>query len=146
MTEPELHKRREQRYPRINVRLPAFISTIDAEADPETGQPFFRTSEEICANLSHGGAFILTTDAVAPGRRLLVELDIPGGPRVQTIGRVAWTKCEISSPDTAVPLGIGIEFLGGSQEHTAAIERFVKRAGRRSQPSDVPTTGPAPRP
>ena len=68
-----------QRYSRLSVRVPVRISSIDPEFDPTTGKPFFYTSEEVCLNLSRGGAFVATGDGIAPGRRLLVELDLPDG-------------------------------------------------------------------
>ena len=65
---------RQQRHRRASVRLTVRISTIDPEIDEETGKPYFRTSEELCQNLSRGGAFLMTDETLSPGRRLLVEL------------------------------------------------------------------------
>ena len=70
---------KEQRYRRVQVSVGIRISTIDPETDPATGRPYFRTSEETCANVSRGGAYVETTEAISPGRRLLLEIELPGG-------------------------------------------------------------------
>ena len=130
---PEPEQRPEQRYRRVAVRTSVRISTIDPETDPTTGAPYFRTSEETCGNVSRGGAYVETEEAVAPGRRLLVEIDLPEGERVQAVGRVAWTKTALSpqpgagaNPSEAKPSqGMGIEFLGASRDELQRIERLV---------------------
>ena len=68
-----------QQHRRLNVRVPIRISSIDPERDPETGKPFFRISEEYSSDLSGGGAFIACSEAITPGRRVLLEIDIPNG-------------------------------------------------------------------
>ena len=133
MPEVSLNNRRHRR---VTTRVTVRISTIDSETDPATGKPYFRSTEETCANLSRGGAFIETDDPISPGRRLLVEIDLPGGPALQTIGRVAWSK-SILSPTGKLGQqpgsGIGVEFLGGSPEHFAALESHLARRQRRAQ-------------
>ncbi len=122
--------------PRISVRLRARISTIDPETDPFSGKLFFRTSDETCANVSRGGAFVSMRETIPPGRRLLVELEIPGGQQIQAVGRVAWTRTTMA---TEMPAGedresgIGIQFLGGTRDEMQALERFVTRTLRREQ-------------
>ena len=138
--------------PRIAVRLRARISTIDPETDPFTGKPFFRTCEETSANVSKGGVFVSMRETIAPGRRLLVELSIPGGQTVQAVGRVAWTRATLgSSPTTPAgntgagersETGIWIEFLGGARDELHALERFVSRATR-ARKSERSSTAPA---
>jgi hypothetical protein len=134
----------ERRHPRVDVRMNIRISTIDPELDPGSGKPYFRTSEETCANVSRGGAFVLTLDPMEPGRRLLVEMEIPGGPSLQAIGRVAWAKAEISSNGDRTS-GIGVEFLGGSPEQLGALDDYISRMDRRRRSTDR-AQKPAPRP
>jgi hypothetical protein len=131
--------------PRIPVRLRARVSTIDPETDPFTGKRFFRSTEETCANVSRGGAFVSMRDVIPPGRRLLVELEIPGGRPVQAVGRVAWTRSSVMRDDpqdhTDLPAGssvanasepgIGVEFVGCRRDEMIALERFVTRSIRR---------------
>jgi hypothetical protein len=134
-------ERRVQRYHREAVRLPVRISSIDAEVDPETGKPFFLTAEEMCGDISRGGAFIMTQEPPRPGARLLVELELPGGEAVQTVARVAWTRVRFPSEGSDVQTGFGLEFLGGARRHLAAIERFVN--GPTPAKLRTPGKGPA---
>jgi len=145
MSDSTAAPRRTQRYPRAPVRLPVRISTIDAETDPATGDPFFLSTDEECLDLSRGGLFVVTHEAVRPGSRLLVELAIPGGPEVQAIGRVAWSRNAPAASAAERRPGVGIEFLGGSHESLSAVERYVDRMARRAR-RDAPTPAPRPRP
>jgi len=87
---------------------------------------------------------VLSPEPIAPGRRLLLELDIPDGPSIQAMGRVAWTRTVLEpsgedsgssdSADSArstsslssTDSGFGIEFLGGSPEHLSRLEAFLE--------------------
>lgn len=117
----------QRRHERVPVEVKVRISTIDPETDPRTGKPYFRTSEETCANVSRGGTFVVTGDPVAPGQRLLLEIDIPDGSVIQTIGRVAWTRCVMEPSGRATSSGFGIEFMGGSPEHLSKLQAFLDR-------------------
>ena len=119
------HNRR--RHPRIQASLPVRISTIEPERDPWTGRPFFRASQETCANVSRGGAFVQTSEPLAPGRRILVELKLPNGAPLEAIGRVAWTKRVMTPHERNREAGVGIEFLGGVAEHFSALQEFIDR-------------------
>lgn len=156
MADSTIYNRRQQRHRRVAVALPVRISTIDAEIDRETGKPFFRSSEETCANVSRGGAFVATADPVAPGRRILLEIDLPSGESVQTIGRVAWSQTQLAEAHSDergdehsdnrgdATVGIGVEFLGGSPEHLSALERYVIRAVRSARRPLPAATQPQP--
>ena len=133
-----------QKHPRLCVRMRARISTIDPETDPWTGKTFFRTSVETCANVSRGGAFVATTESIPPGRRVLLELEIPGGRQVQAVGRVAWTKTPLAAGAPAGnndPVGIGVDFLGGPRHQVLELEQFIARSLRRRRLSDKPGSG-----
>ena len=120
--------RATQRYRRVEVEVGVRISTIDPETDPETGAPYFRTSEETCANVSRGGAYVETSETVSAGRRLLVELDLPSGEALQTVGRVAWTKAQVQTADGQRRTGMGIEFLEATPEELRRLEEFLDDA------------------
>ncbi len=122
MSEPTTIPRRHQR---IAVDVPVRISTIDPEEDASTGRRFFRLSEESCINVSRGGAFIRTVDDLPPGQRLLVELQLPNGRRIETIGRVAWSRAVLVPEGRSKQSGIGVEFLGGKPEQFTALEDFI---------------------
>jgi Tfp pilus assembly protein PilZ len=114
-----------RRYPRVAANLDVRISTIEPERDPWTGRPFFRASQETCGNVSRGGAFVRTEEEFTPGRRLLVELKLPDGSPLETIGRVAWTKRVLGGPAGEESVGVGVEFIGGSPDELARLETFI---------------------
>jgi uncharacterized protein (TIGR02266 family) len=123
-----------RRHRRVHTAFPVRISTIEPERDSYTGRPFFRASHEVCANVSRGGAFVQTREPLDPGRRLLVEVHLPGGRPLEAIGRVAWTK-RIMAPNPGDPeSGIGIEFIGGSAEQFAALEDYIETAEEIPEP------------
>lgn len=114
---------------RIDADIPVRISTIEPDRDPLTGRSYFRASQETCANVSRGGAFIRTAELLDPGRRVLVELSLPDGARVEAIGRVAWTQRSMVAAGAELGCGVGVEFLGGSVEQFTILEDFVRRRG-----------------
>ena len=117
------------RQPRIRANFPVRISTIEAEQDPWTGKSYFRASQETCGDVSRGGAFVRTTEPLGPGRRVLLELQLPNGSQVEAIGRVAWTRRTLSSGQPHPDAGVGVEFLGGATDELAALDDYLSRAG-----------------
>ena len=116
-----------RRHPRIALRVPVDVSTIDPETDPRTGRPYFRECQELCGNLSSGGMFIASADPPGPGRRLLLRIHTPdGAPPIEAVGRVAWRKPE--APVGLEQPGVGVEFLRPSEATRAAIERMLDSA------------------
>jgi uncharacterized protein (TIGR02266 family) len=113
-----------RRHRRVRVEASIRLSTIDAEIDPWTGRPFFRAWEERCANLSRGGAHVRTHEPLALGRRVLIEVTLPGGAGMEAIGRVAWARPERDGGDDA-GFGLGVEFLGGRPDQVVRLERFL---------------------
>jgi hypothetical protein len=125
MAQESSHERR--RYPRVHLQVPIRMSTIDPELDPWTGRPFFRTCEETVADLSRGGARVQSREPLAPGRRLLLELDLPDGRCFEAIARVAWARLEPGAGNDAAEgaYGLGLEFLGGTPDHVTRLETFL---------------------
>lgn len=117
-----------RRHPRIPVRLPVRVSTIDPETDPWTGRPFFRASREWCGNVSRGGVHLLTHEPYAPGRRLLLEMQLPDGTAIEALGRVRWVTRVVTSFDRTADedAGIGVEFLGAAPRELEALERYLR--------------------
>jgi Tfp pilus assembly protein PilZ len=134
--------------PRLAVRMRVKVSTVDPETDPWTGKSFFLSLEETCANVSRGGAFVVTEETIAPGRKLLLELEVPGGERLQTFGRVAWTRARLSPGSPAgeeAESGIGIEFLASRRDQLVRLDRFLSRSQRRRKlASEATTAGSGP--
>lgn len=100
-----------RRHRRIPVHVAVRISTIDPETDPRTGRPYFRDTREYVANLSRGGAFIRTNDPPSPGRRVLVQIHVPDGEPIETIGRIAWSRKVLAPNGDSEDGGAGVEFL-----------------------------------
>jgi hypothetical protein len=125
MTQESSIERR--RHPRILLQVPIRLSTIDPERDPWTGRPFFRNCEETIADLSRGGARVQSREPLAPGRRLLLELDLPDGRSFEAIARVAWARLESGArnDDAEGCYGLGLEFLGGAPDHVTRLESFL---------------------
>lgn len=117
----------QRRHRRIQGAFPVRISTIEPERDPWTGRSYFRASQETCGNLSRGGVFVRTTELLDPGRRLLLELQLPNGSQVEAIGRVAWTKRSVRKDAPQLGAGVGVEFLGGAANQLAALEEYLRR-------------------
>ena len=126
----------ERRHERIDASIPVKISTIEPERDPWTGRRYFRASEETCANLSRGGAFVRTVELLHPGQRVLLEMDLPTGGQVEAIGRVAWTKRALSPDAPGFGTGVGVEFLGAETKDLEAIAEYLKHG-----PSDSEDRG-----
>jgi len=126
--------------PRISLPLRARISTLEPEIDRRTGKRFFRTSEEVCANVSRRGVFISMQETIPKDQRVLVELELPGDHEVEIVGRVAWVRDAPATgapAGTRLPAGIGIQFLTGHGQSLRRLERFLMRAIRRRSGSDA---------
>lgn len=108
---------------RFDVRVPVRISTIDPELDPRTGRKYFRSSRVWSVNLSRGGLFVHTADPVEPGRRLLVEVDLPGGDTIEAVGKVAWSRRILGTAESED--GIGVKFIGATAEQMLALESYL---------------------
>ena len=126
-------QRAKQVNKRVNVRIPIRISTIDPEMDPTTGKLFFFTSDECSTNVSRGGVFVTTSEPIDPGRRVLVEIEIPNGSSIQTIGRVVWKRIPMSNAETPARQrpGVGIQFTSGRPDLFNELDRYISLAGRR---------------
>lgn len=139
MSEPDYSSQR--RHQRIEASIDIRISTIEPERDPWTGRPFFRASHETCVNLSRGGAFVRTAEPLRPGRRLLIEMQLPNGEPVEAIGRVAWTRRTLEPEATASEqlegTGIGIEFLGGATSQLSALDEYISSSSDGTESSSV---------
>ncbi len=118
-----------RRHERVHAQLPVRIATIDAETDRWTGRPFFRNCREWSGNVSAGGLFVRTSEPIHPGRRVLVEVSLPGGESIEAVGRVAWTRTALRGDDPEA--GIGLQFVGAAADSLARLERFL-RARQRS--------------
>jgi uncharacterized protein (TIGR02266 family) len=77
-------------------------------------------------DLSAGGAFLRSDLLLEQGERLWLELELPGRERpVRAEARVAWVR---RFPSSGQEGGMGIEFLGMTDEDRRAVESFVEGA------------------
>jgi PilZ domain len=116
----------ERRHRRVVVRMPARLASIDAERDPVGGDRWYRFSEETCTNVSRGGALVVSPEPLPTGRRVLVELELPTGESLQTVGRVAWSRLAPSGRPCS--FDSGIEFVGANPDQWARLEAFLSAA------------------
>lgn len=128
------HQSLQRRHRRVPASIPVRISTIEPERDRWTGRPFFRATREHSANVSRGGVFVRTSEPLAPGRRILIEIALPNGKPVEAIGRVAWSKRVVTPGDPKDDSGIGVEFLGGSPDQFADLEDYISDVDPPSKP------------
>jgi len=131
MSKGEIHRRV---HPRLALSLPVHVSAIDAEMDTTTRRPFFRATRAWCANLSHGGVFLRTSEPFEEGRRVMVEISLPDGHRFDSVGRVAWILRPIPPAsgcgERADAHGVGIEFLAAAPADAAALGRTLRAASK----------------
>jgi Tfp pilus assembly protein PilZ len=141
-------KTESQRFPRFSAHVPVRVSTIDPEHDPDTGDLFYRSTEESTANLSRGGAFVHSWEPLAAGRKVVIEITLPGGPSLQLVGQVAWTRRKLQPAQRSrhAEPGYGVEFKGGSKAELATLERVLEGIAPEPQPleSDAPAASPRP--
>lgn len=116
-----------QRFPRVASEVHIRVATIDPETDPDTGKLFFRSIDEVSANLSRGGAYLRSWEPLEAGRRVVVTIDLPSGGELQLAGRVAWTRRELraTSPGDLEAPGYGVEFIAGSNRDLSRLDRFL---------------------
>jgi hypothetical protein len=115
----------ERRYPRIDLRLPVTVSSIDPDRDV-AGTPCFHASTEVCSNVSAGGVGLLTHDPLIPGRRVLLGFELPGGDSFETVGRVAWSRTVVM-PEGRVESGCGVEFIEQSGKPGQQLLEILNR-------------------
>jgi Tfp pilus assembly protein PilZ len=116
-----------RRFARVDLRARVQLTSIDPERDRDTGIPTLWDSEELCDSISEGGLFIRTADPPSTGRRVLLQIHLPGGGSVETVGRVAWTRLSVDGPCEA---GVGVEFVAAAGNAKRALAAFLSRARR----------------
>ncbi len=115
----------ERRHPRIDLRLPVTVSSIDPDRDV-AGALCFHASTEICANVSAGGAGLLTHSPLVPGHRVLLGFELPDGDTFETVGRVAWSRTVVM-PEGRVESGCGVEFIEASGRQGKQLLEILSR-------------------
>ena len=75
------------------------------------------------ADLSAGGAFLVSDLLLEPGETLSLEFEIAGRGPVQAQARVAWVR---RFPGPEEPAGMGIEFVRLGKDERAALDAWVR--------------------
>ena len=128
--------RRVQAHARRGLRWPVRVSAIDPEIDPESGLPCYLSLEASSVNLSEGGVFVPCEDTLTPGRRVVVEVDLPAGSTVQALGEVVWRRAPRAARSGDRPAGIGIVFKGMPRSSAVALAEALAPARRKPTSSD----------
>ena len=115
---------RNRRFERVDLSARVQLTSLGPERDPKTGVPTLWESDELCETLSVGGAFVRTLDPPAKGHRVLLQIHLPGGESVETVGRVAWTRVPLRGSRDP---GVGIEFVAPGGNARSALARFLSR-------------------
>lgn len=113
--------RRIQAHARRSLRWPVRVSSVDPEIDAASGLPCYATLEVSSVNLSEGGVFVPSDDTLTPGRRVVVEVDLPNGPTVQALGEVVWRRAPGAARSGDRPAGMGIVFVGMPRSSAIAL-------------------------
>ena len=118
-----------QRHRRLSLRVKARLSTIDPIRDAATGERYFRSSEETCANISRSGAFVATHQPIERGCRVMLEIELPGGEGLETLAQVVWSRTTLVRPGSAArseeQSGLGIEFIEAAPDQIAKLEKYL---------------------
>ena len=78
------------------------------------------------ADLSAGGAFLVSDLLLEPGESLALEFQIPGRPSpTRAHARVAWVR---RFPAPEQPAGMGIEFVRLGKDERVALDAWVQHA------------------
>jgi c-di-GMP-binding flagellar brake protein YcgR len=68
------------------------------------------------ANISLGGLFIATEEAIRPGTRMVIRFELPNKHRVIAVSRVCYAK---------KGQGLGVEFLSLDDEDRDEIQAYI---------------------
>ncbi|NVJ17273.1 TIGR02266 family protein [Myxococcus sp. AM010] len=75
-------------------------------------------------DISEGGVFIATVDAVPRGTQVELDFTLPGGRPMKVTGVVRWVR-EANSRTPELMPGVGVQFTGLPLEVASAISSFV---------------------
>ncbi|QDE65568.1 cell division protein FtsY [Myxococcus xanthus] len=75
-------------------------------------------------DISEGGVFIATVDAVPRGTQVELDFTLPGGRPMKVAGVVRWVR-EANSRTPELMPGVGVQFTGLPAEVASAISSFV---------------------
>lgn len=88
------------------------------------GKSVFGTSTDI----STGGIFVASPEAMAEGTALKLSFFLPDSPNniIEAGGRVAWVNHKSHPRKTAFPSGFGVQFIGLPRQAVDAVQKFAR--------------------
>jgi Tfp pilus assembly protein PilZ len=109
----------KRKYPRVQARnVSAHLNVAD------------RSSPCVIANISAGGVFIETREALPVGMPVAVNLARPGWPRVLKVtGRVVWALAEKTAARKGTVPGMRIKFDPLPKEGAGRLQELLKELG-----------------
>jgi uncharacterized protein (TIGR02266 family) len=106
-TLPPAHERRVER--RLPIELDVSVEGAGFRLDTST------------TDLSPGGMFVATHEALPIGTEVLLGVALPGGVTLELLGTVQWRRGNL---DIASAQGVGVSFFCLDPEVKSTIERF----------------------
>jgi uncharacterized protein (TIGR02266 family) len=118
----------------------AFLSSVQSFIDPEKRDNVrfeaqldvsygFDAPDAVPArsvNISRGGIFVQTNEALPVDTILRLRVNLPNAPApIETKARVAWVNRLGAVVKPALPPGMALEFLDRTPENTALISRYI---------------------
>lgn len=96
---------------------------LQVEVGVYTESNFYQGFSE---NISEGGIFVATYDIRSKGEIIELEFKLPGEEEpIRVKGEVRWIR-EYNPTNPEMSPGMGIQFIGLSEEAKKKIERFIK--------------------
>ena len=96
-------------------------AALHVEVDWASDSNFYTGFSE---DISEGGLFVATYQLAEEGTTLAITLELPNGEQIETEGVVRWLRSP-RDPNEATKPGMGIEFLGLTEDCKDAIREFV---------------------
>ncbi|RJO74039.1 MAG: hypothetical protein C4523_01385 [Myxococcales bacterium] len=81
-------------------------------------------------DISLGGLYLVSDFLFEKGTRMALEFRLPGETSLTRLdGLVAWVNLGVEETARAKPYGMGIEFVGASEDVRERLARFIEQRG-----------------
>lgn len=94
---------------------------MQAAVDLQSDSNFFTG---FSTNISEGGLFVATVQALPLGTEVDLGFSLPGGKKIAVKGRVRWTR-EVNDQTPEIFPGVGIQFVDLDPQVAQALQQFV---------------------
>ena len=107
--------------PRVNVRFVVYY-----------GEQQDRVMSDYSVNMSFGGIFIESEKILPPDTTLLVEFKLPVNKKpIRCKSRVAWTNEPKDPKSSALPAGMGLQFIDLTLDDMHVVRSYIEEVGLR---------------